>query len=1621
MPDPNDSKVSTGGPLDAIIADYLQQVETGMVPDRESLLAAHPELAERLRAFFANYDRLDRQAAELRLSADPNHTTDQGLPLDADAIGLAGLPRVRYFGDYELLEVIARGGMGVVYKARQVSLNRLVALKMILKGELAIERDVARFRAEAEAAANLDHPHIVAIYEVGEHDGQQYYAMRYVEGTSLARHPRSDAGSEAQLLAVVAHAVHHAHVRGILHRDLKPSNILVNTAGAPLVTDFGLAKRVDADRSLTDSGALIGTPRYMAPEQAASRKDLTVAVDVYSLGVVLYERLTGRTPFTGETMLEVLRQVREAEPPRPSSVMPGLDTDLETICLKCLEKDPGRRYGSAAALADDLERWLRGEPTIARPAGRLERMVKWVRRRPTAAALLLISLVALVTLVSGSIAFTLRLQEQVYQTEQAREDADNKANQLTIQATRLTIQVEETDKAWKDANDKAEKLREKAIELKDKSASLERALGHSNQLLADSRIQLIASALRDGQITVARDRLDDVPPNERFWDWHYLKRQQEGSLFTLYGHGGPVNCLAYSADGSRLASGGDPDGTVRVWDAHTGQELLTARDYVQKVNSVALNSNGALLAIAVSEATSPNNGLIKIWDVRAGQQVVTIRTNVAGGPGEVAISPDGTRVTNGQKIWDAHTGKELPGLSLPWPGSVTFSPDGSRLATASDKVRVWDCLTGKQLLEFKHTREFGWGVERMAFSADGARLITSIWGSPGGRPSGVPTSYSTKVWAARTGEELLEFKELESVAGRPRNLAIRCIAFSPDGTRIARGTHGVAKIWDIRTGREVLALVGHTDEVLSVAFSPDGAHLATGSRDQTVKVWHARPVQDSPVLKAHSAPVNCVVFSPDGIRLAACGASGVRGGTDGVKVWDVRTGQELLTIPGPRTSLVFSPDGAHLAGIGAWPRARGGEVKVWDAHTGQELLTIPGSFRSVAYSPDGARLATGGLPVKVLDARTGKVLLEIQDRSAGIARSGSGSRRIQDRWVHTSVVFSSDESRLAGVNQAGAKVWDSNTGEELLSLEDPGAQCMAFSPDGSRLVIGSIPSGPPVSSPRSIHPTVTVWDAHTGQQLFKQKLDVQLLSCVAFSADGARLAVGSEGAWQQGVPGEVTLLDARTGQPLLMLKGQSAGVSSVAFSRDGTRLASGGRHGPPLRGEVRIWDVGSDREHLVLNKAVWIAFSPDSRRVALVQERALRVLDVDSGQELHRINLIPPSAPINLIPPDPPMTFSPDWRTVAVWHPGGVHLHDARTGDLLCDISSWSGFRAFSPDSTWLAISQNDGHVKIWEARTGKELRTLHWDMPLERLAFTSDGTGVVATDRRGRQVAWDARTGELLKEVPPFPTIPDPTHSPDGRYFARVTGTTRRITDLRWEGGAPYSPDRTTLRIMDLRQSEAELLYRRWLTRPDPEWHEAEARRFEQVGDWSAAGCHLEQYLKVQPEVVALRSDLALCQLAVQQEQAYRQTYATLLEQLEKTPNQDRDRLRPLVARAAALQPAAVPVDRLLPLAEGADPLTRALLLHRGGKSEDALKLIAGQTDSRVLLVCALAAHALGRTADANKAYEQAAQWLDERTKGDPNVTNLAALPWDARLEAEVLRREAEQCLKESSTKTTK
>jgi eukaryotic-like serine/threonine-protein kinase len=378
MDDPNDTNAREQR-LCEVLAAYYEAGANGNPRDRQAVLDRHPELAAELADFIADQDQLHGLAEPFRAveptPVEPHRGTSAH---DEDPIGRRSrlLQTDRIVGDYEVLGELARGGMGIVYRARQRSLNRLVALKVMRDGPAASADDARRFRNEAQAVASLDHPQIVPIYEVGEQGGFSFFSMKLAEGGSLAdRIPvyADDLRAAARLLAAVARAVHHAHERGILHRDLKPSNILIDDRGEPLVADFGLARRVEGECDLTQTGTVLGTPAYMAPEQATGQKGaVTTATDIHGLGAILYALLTGGPPFRGDSPLATLEQVREHTPEPPSTIRRSIDHDLETICLKCLEKESRQRYASALAVAEDLERWQSGRPILARPVGPVE-------------------------------------------------------------------------------------------------------------------------------------------------------------------------------------------------------------------------------------------------------------------------------------------------------------------------------------------------------------------------------------------------------------------------------------------------------------------------------------------------------------------------------------------------------------------------------------------------------------------------------------------------------------------------------------------------------------------------------------------------------------------------------------------------------------------------------------------------------------------------------------------------------------------------------------------------------------------------------------------------------------------------------------------------------------------------------------------------------------------------------------------------------------------------------------------------------------------------------------------------------------------------------------------------
>jgi serine/threonine protein kinase len=433
--------------MDEALAEHIMRADAGKRFDRDELYAAHPDCAAEMRAYYEVSDRLYRLIESCGLSKEP--VQDRALEetlvrTDTRPAARPSPSPTRTFGDYELIEMIAKGGMGVVYKARQRKLNRLVAVKMILAGQFADETDVERFYAEAEAAANLRHPNIVAIHEVGEFEGQHFFSMDFIEGQTLGDLVRENplsARRAAQYVKTVAETMHFAHEQGFLHRDLKPSNVMLDRNGEPLIMDFGLAKKATGETSqLTISGAIVGTPSYMPPEQAAGRNDdVTARSDVYSIGAILYELLTGRPPFRATNPYETIKQVLELEPASPRVLNDGIPRDLETICLKCLQKEPARRYTSGQDLADELQRFLDGMPIRARPISLPERAWRWCRRNPVLASAMAIAATGILVALIAVTGAYIRTKAALAESDKSFRQALDAVNELFTEVSEDTL------------------------------------------------------------------------------------------------------------------------------------------------------------------------------------------------------------------------------------------------------------------------------------------------------------------------------------------------------------------------------------------------------------------------------------------------------------------------------------------------------------------------------------------------------------------------------------------------------------------------------------------------------------------------------------------------------------------------------------------------------------------------------------------------------------------------------------------------------------------------------------------------------------------------------------------------------------------------------------------------------------------------------------------------------------------------------------------------------------------------------------------------------------------------------------------------------------------------------
>ena len=1086
----------------------------------------------------------------------------------------AGFPKP--FGDYQLLALIDEGGMGAVYRARHTPLNREVALKVVRGAALASPRLLARFHLEIQAAARLDHPNIVPVYESGELEGLPWFSMKLVAGESLAR--RMAAGSiglatpagaaaeatrreaeVARLLGTLARAVHYAHQHGVLHRDLKPGNILLDGVGVPYLTDFGVAKMMQEERGLTLTAELVGTPSYMAPELALGRP-ASAASDVYSLGAILYELLTGKPPFHGSTPAQTLRQVVEDVPRAPTTICGKVNRDLETIALKCLEKEPARRYGSALAMAEDLERFLRGEPITARLATARERLWRWCRRKPALATALAATLLVFALGFIG-VAWQWRRADRLAASErESREVAQRNLQQLQIARAEDYLEAGETTTGLAHLARVVRENPRNAVA----ATRLVSALTWRSFALPRFELSLCGgttggaeepavSQVNASQVMAASCLAACSPDGRRLataaWDGTCrLWEAETGTLVSeLPRHAGQLTSLEFSADGTRLLAAsyshvslieraaekepsahklaltnwascarnwascarfspkgdlvavGGGDGSILLWNDGAGEPRPLAGRHDQPVLALGFSPDGKRLA------SSARDGAVRVWDLASGTDLFPPLRH-QGWARTVAFSPDGQRLLSGGEdnvlwIWDARTGQPAGRARIDAPEVrwAEFHPDGQRVVTASRDggVRLWDTAAEGPPVRLASYRQ--WAI-LARFSPDGLRLISASadgW---------------TQLCDLRRGARLIE-----PIKHRRE---ITATAFHPDGRRLLTASaEGMARLWEINPGQALALRFGHRDGATGARFSPDGQRLLTAGFDGVVRVWDAVTGQALSPPMIHSNPETQAEFSLDGRRLISAAGNAAQ-------VWDAATGHPVSP-PLQHRALVrvarFSHDGQRV-----FTTSEDGTAQFWDPQTGAPLgspLTNSAKVRAADLSPDDHVLATG--------CRDGSVRL-------WHARTGACLRQFQHGGYVAHVEFSPDSRRLVTASYEGsARVWDAAQGAPATPLLRHGGWVLVarFSPDGERVLTASMDG------------TARVWDAATGRLLASFLRHTAQISDAVFSPDGQWALTASH-------DGTACVWDTRTGQLVAEPLRHQGVVHSARFSPDGRWIAT---------------------------------------------------------------------------------------------------------------------------------------------------------------------------------------------------------------------------------------------------------------------------------------------------------------------------------------------------------------------------------------------------------------------------------------------------------------------------------
>ncbi|MHC5111460.1 MAG: protein kinase domain-containing protein [Planctomycetota bacterium] len=975
----------------------------------------------------------------------------------------SGFPEGHAIGAFRIVRAIGSGGMGAVYEAVQENPVRKVAVK-VLRWVVASREMEYRFQRESQVLARLRHPGIAQIYTAGIHkEGAldvPYFALEYIENartlTDFAVDSKSDVNDRLKLVAATCDAVHHGHQRGVVHRDLKPANILVDPSDLgidgrlprPRIIDFGIARTMDSDLAATtmrtDAGELLGTLRYMSPEQFdADPHEIDVRSDIYTLGVVLYELLCGHPPYDVKTtsIIHMARVVRNEAPRRLSAIDRRLKGDLEAITLKALEKDRRLRYQSAAEFGEDIRRFLRREPIVARPTTMAYHLRMFALRH----RLLCGAAVALMIMMGA--------------------------------ATSISMHFAAT-------------------------AERERQASATNAYIAN--VVAAEAAISVNDVSEARIRLEAAPVEPRSWEWRHLAARLDQSIATFEGHSDSVWSVAFSADGAFVASASGTsagsDHSIRIWDAATG--ILHSR-----LEGNGLPFTGVVFVGESRQlAATSLDGNLRMWnlDTESNPQILLAHSREMA---RLAASPDGRWLAAGSGDGKIHLQNLVDGSNVAWEGhdasiaALAFSPDSRWLASGAqdNTARIWEVAT-----QIEHRTLVGHSqyVTGVAFSPDGRWIVTAsrdktlrLWDRDTGDVLATMHGHRSDVlavafdplgrwvvsgsrdntialWRVPSGEQLTTL--------RGHNYWVTALACDPEGLGIVTGSpDGSVKLWKNAPREDIAALAGHTGLIPSVSFSPDGKHLASASLDGTVKIWDIQEHSEVRTLDAGAWRMHAVAYHPNGNQLAG-------GASDGAVVWNAANGEKVLELKKQSAGvlgLAYSPDGKRLA-----TASPDRTVMLWDAQNGEHLATLSGHAGwvwSVAFSPDGRILATGS------DDRTVR-LWDVAAARYMATLSGHGQRV-------SSVDFSPDGTRLASASvDKTIKLWDiaRRSQTDTLRGHSNAVLAVAFSPDGTRLVSASHDT------------SIRLWDPATAQAIVTLRGHSHWVHAVSFSPDGSRIASG---------------------------------------------------------------------------------------------------------------------------------------------------------------------------------------------------------------------------------------------------------------------------------------------------------------------------------------------------------------------------------------------------------------------------------------------------------------------------------------------------------------------------------